>query len=202
MIIPNALRTWALERALAYMSSRPHDFAIGPPDDRYLLRWIVGPWGIYERGSAPKNWWDGFTRKLPNLYLHRFRHDDEDRALHDHPWPSASLLLENSYSEVVFYPISEERIAKLKAAAEPRPTVKVFRPEGKLSFRRAADAHRVVLDKRAGRLGRTESVEVVTAFFTGFAVRGWGFHCPKGWIPWKNFVSDRDRGDVGAGCGD
>lgn len=195
------LRTYALAKALAYMNSRPHDFAVGPPGDRYLLRWIVGPWGRYDRGSVPKNWWDGFKRKLPNLYLHRFRHDDEDRALHDHPWASASWLLENSYSEVLFYPISEARIEELRAAGSPRPTVRVFRPEGKLTFRRAADAHRVVLDKKPGRLG-SENVEVVSAFFTGFVTRGWGFHCPKGWVPWKSFVSGRDRGAVGAGCGD
>lgn len=196
------IRTWALAHAKAYMDSRPHDFAIGPPDDRYLLRWIVGPWGRYERGTDAKNWWDGFKRKLPNLYLHRFRHDDEDRALHDHPWPSCSWLLENGYTEVMFYPMHPDKIAQYVSAGWPRPTVSVFRPEGKITFRRADDAHRVVLDKRPLRLGRTETVEVVSAFFTGFVCRGWGFHCPKGWIPWKNFVSDRDRGAIGAGCGD
>lgn len=196
------IREWALKKAKSYMASRDPDFEIGPPGDRYLQRWIVFPWGVYERGTAPGTWWEGFKRKLPNLYLHRFRHDDEDRALHDHPWPSVSWLLENSYSEVMFYPIMEGRIAALRAAGQPRPTVTVFRPEGKVTFRRSFEAHRVVLDKRPGRLGRTENVEVITAFFTGFAVRGWGFHCPRGWMPWKLFVSDRDRGAVGAGCGD
>ena len=197
-----SIRTWALEKAETYMASRPPDFEIGPPEDRYLLRWIVGPWGRYERGSTPKNWWDGFKRKLPNLYLHRFRHDDEDRALHTHPWRSASWLLENAYWEVLFYPLTSERIEELRSRGEPRPTVKVFRPEGKLTFRRAKDAHRVVLDKRSGKLCRIENVEVVTAFFTWFVENAWGFECPKRFVPWQEFVSDRDRGATGAGCGD
>lgn len=197
-----SIRTWALARAKAYMDSRPHDFRIGPPDNPSVSRWIVGPWGRYERGTKPKNWWDGLKRKMPNLYLHKWLNGDPDRVPHDHPWPSVSWLLENGYTEVMFYPISQNRIAALRAAAEPRPTVAVWRPEGAVTFRGSSDAHRVVLDTRPGHLGRTENVEVITAFFTGFAVRVWGFHCPKRFVPWPEFVDARDKGAVGAGCGD
>ena len=27
-----------------------------------------------------------------------------------------------------------------------------------------------------------------------------GFHCPKGWRLWKDFVNERDIGQVGRGC--
>ena len=134
--------------------------------------------------------------------FHQTRGQPWDRALHTHPWRSASWLLENAYWEVLFYPLTSERIEELRSRGEPRPTVKVFRPEGKLTFRRAKDAHRVVLDKRSGKLGRIENVEVVTAFFTWFVENAWGFECPKRFVPWQEFVSDRDRGATGAGCGD
>jgi hypothetical protein len=134
--------------------------------------------------------------------LHRFRHDDDDRALHDHPWPSISWLLENGYWEVIAVSLDADELATYRAAGAERPSRKVFRPEGSVNFRQATSAHRVVLDVRAGRLGRTEPVEVVTAFFTGFLARGWGFHCPKRWVPWREFVDARDRGAVGKGCGD
>lgn len=96
------IREYLLKRATAVMASRPPDFEIGPEGDRYLRRWIVGPWG---RGDPRKKLgWKKFGRKFPNLYLHEIRHDDEDSALHDHPFASASMILENGYWEILFYP--------------------------------------------------------------------------------------------------
>lgn len=37
------IRKWLLRHAEAIMANRPHDFAIGPPDDRYCYRWFVTP---------------------------------------------------------------------------------------------------------------------------------------------------------------
>ena len=51
------------------LSGRPHQ-VIGDPAAPYLLRWYV----------VPRNPWF-------NVYLHKFLRDDDDRALHDHPWP-------------------------------------------------------------------------------------------------------------------
>jgi hypothetical protein len=39
-----------------------------------------------------------------------------------------------------------------------------------------------------------------TVFITGPVVRTWGFHCPKRWVPWKEFVDTRDAGAIGKGC--
>jgi hypothetical protein len=194
------IRELVLKKVKAVMASRPPDFEIGPPDDRYLQRWIVFPWGKYERGSKPKNRVYGWARRLPNIYLHKFRHDDEDRALHDHPFPSCSWLIENAYWEVMFYPMSVERIAELMARGKPRPTVKVFRREGSVHFRAATAAHRVVLERAAGIPSR--SIPVISIFFVGPVVRHWGFHCKTKWVPWQEFVGARDKGSVGRGCGE
>src|ERR1019366_2459105 len=48
----------------------------------FLLRWYV----------IPKN-------RFFNVYLHQFIRDDEDRALHDHPFFNMSLLLRGQYIE-------------------------------------------------------------------------------------------------------
>lgn len=168
---------------------RAPDFIIGGDDNPYMLRWWV----------IPRNAWF-------NVYLHRITRDDDDRALHDHPWASCSWLLENSYKEILFEAISAESIRRLQYAGEPRPTMVAVRREGTAHFRRATTAHRIVLDKIAGRLGRETPVEVTTAFFTGFAVRSWGFWCPRGFVPWATFMAKRDGkityGQAGQGCGD
>lgn len=192
------LRELLLRRAEKIMASRKPDFEIGPPGDRYMQRWFITPWSRYERGSAPKNWFDAWKRRLPNVYLHRFLHDDEDRALHDHPWKSCSFLLRGNYWEVVFV----EGMLEAKAAAPNIGylTTKIFRREGSISFRKAEAAHRVVLERSVGVPVR--SIEVISLFFTGRAVRPWFFHCPKGMVPWQEFVGARDRGSVGRGCGE
>ena len=51
----------------------------------YLQRWWL------ERSQTPNGGEFG-------LYIHRFLHDD-DAGLHDHPWPSASLLLSGTLHE-------------------------------------------------------------------------------------------------------
>jgi hypothetical protein len=61
---------------------RGHDFAIGQPGNRYLLRWYI----------IPRN-------PVFNIYLHHFLRSDDDRALHDHPWFNLSFLLHGRYRE-------------------------------------------------------------------------------------------------------
>jgi quercetin dioxygenase-like cupin family protein len=72
-------KTWFEELA----DSRPHDFAVGPKDDPYMLRWFITP-----RGNNG------------GIYLHYFMHDDEKRAFHDHPWDSVSILLSGRLREL------------------------------------------------------------------------------------------------------
>jgi hypothetical protein len=167
------LREFVLARCEALMARRPYDFAIGVPGERYCLRWWV----------IPRNMWF-------NIYLHRFLHDDEDRACHDHPWLSLSWLLKTGYDEI-----------QLRRTFDPEKLWYHYeqtyhRAEGSVTMRRAKTPHRVVL--RRGADGRP--VESISLFFTGPVVRAWGFHCPKGWVPWQQFVDARDKGAVGRGC--
>jgi hypothetical protein len=59
---------------------RDPDFVIGRAGRPYLRRWWV----------IPRNRWF-------NIYLQEILQDDDDRALHDHPWVNCSIILRGSY---------------------------------------------------------------------------------------------------------
>lgn len=142
------------------IASRPADFAIGGHDNPYCLRWWV----------IPRNRWF-------NVYLHRFLRDDDDRALHDHPWDNCSITLRTGYDEVT----EKGTYRRLPHRAY---------------FRKAETSHRVVLVRDA----TGQPIQSWSLFITLRVRREWGFHCPKGWRHWKEFVSERDAGAIGKGC--
>src|ERR1700721_2473016 len=127
---------------LGWLDLGPH-FIVGAPGDPYLLRWYI----------IPRNPWCC-------IYLHKFVRDDDDRARHDHPWASFSLLLHGQYIE------------------ETKEGRTMYRP-GAVRWRSAAFSHRVELP---------QGKPAWTLFITGPREREWGFHCPKGWVPWRDFV--------------
>lgn len=141
---------------------RRPDFVIGPPSDPYMERWWV----------IPRN-------RFLNVYLHCIRHDDDDRALHDHPWPNVTLVLAAGY-------------------VEHTPDGAFRRDVGDVVFRRATALHRLALDSFDGG----GAMPAWSLFITGPVVRTWGFACPQGWRPWKEFVEPERPGEVGRGCGE
>jgi hypothetical protein len=154
------LRKWIA----VWLHGGPH-FIIGTKADPYLYRWYV----------IPRNPW-------LNIYLHKFLRDDEDRALHDHPWWFVSLILKGGYFEVT-------------------PTGTIERGWLSLGFRPALWRHRVVLPRAYGdnhAVGRM--VPAWTLVITGRKVREWGFWCPKGFVVWTEFTMPGDYGQVGKGC--
>ena len=121
-----------------------------------------------------RRWWIVPRNELANVYLHEILHSDDDRALHDHPWANTSLLIDGSY-------------------IEHTPADSFVRDPGALVTRAATDAHRLEIPS-GGR--------AVSLFITGPVIREWGFHCPQGWRPWREFVDARDKGKIGRGCGE
>lgn len=150
---------------------RPPDFIVGGQDNPYLLRW----WLI------PRN-------PVLNVYLHRFLRDDDDSALHDHPWAWCSVLLNGSYIEHTIEAGGIHR-RQLREA----PSIKVSGPRR---------AHRVELLRPAGfTLNAPDRLACWTLFITGPRMREWGFHCPeRGWVHWRDFTSPADSGQIGRGC--
>ena len=142
------------EWARGIMASRPPDFTVG---EDYLRRWWV----------VPRN-------DFSNVYLHEFRVSDEDRALHDHPWPSTSFLIEGQY-------------------LEHTPEATFLRCAGDVVSREAGAFHRIEL---------IHGHPTISLFITGPKQREWGFACEQGWVHWQDFTASDDPGAVGKGCGE
>jgi hypothetical protein len=157
----------ALGRITQYFHREP-DFIIGGKEDPYLLRWWV----------IPRN-------RFFNIYLHKFLRDDDDRALHDHPWASLSIILRGGYIEHMPGKVRRRRV-------------------GRIVFRRATHAHRVELFRPRfwwnSPIELNQAIPAWTLFITGPRVREWGFHCPQGWRHWKDFTAPGDSSRVGKGC--
>jgi hypothetical protein len=173
---------WIRNAILRWARNRQPDFVIGGPAAPYLRRhWLI-----------PRN-------RFFNIYVHEFLRSDDDRALHDHPWLfNASWLIEGEYIE--WSPADDAHLM-------PDVGVRQY-PEQPLAgrqmkFRWGPAPHRVELITEV-ESGHGWSIGFPltcwTVFITGPVVRTWGFHCPKRWVPWKEFVDSRDAGAIGKGC--
>ena len=141
--------------------------SIGPAEDPYIHRWML------------------FSKRNPlsqlfNVYLHRMMHDDDDRALHDHPYANISIILRGGYLETFFVVRPEEG-----APLPPKSMFTAQRRPGHVIFRRAETAHMLALPPRVN--------ESWSLFFTGRRKREWGFWTRTieglaAWVHWKEFV--------------
>lgn len=127
--------------------------------DPYLLRWYIVPYNRWFK-----------------VFIHKFMRDDEDRALHDHPWDSVSFLFKGSYREIVDEPCYPDEVRVVREYHAPA-----------LIARRAEHRHRIEL---------IDGKPAWTLFITGAKRREWGFYCPQGWKHWKDFVHPNN------GCGE
>jgi hypothetical protein len=147
------------------IDSREPDFVIGPKDDPYMLRW----WAI------PRN-------RIFNMYIHKILHDDDDRALHDHPWPSLSFTCEGYLRENYKRELNNRYVLAFKDIRGDDWT-----------YRSSKFAHRLI---------KMSVNPPITIFMTGPRLREWGFHCPNGWVNWRDFVKKDNHSSVGRGCGE
>ena len=143
------------------ISGQPH-FKIGGNESPYMLRWFLLP----RNGRF-------------NIYLHKFLRDDEDRALHDHPWWFISIMVKGGYVETT-------------------PEGVKTRSAPSIAYRPATARHRVALHKNEDGSAKP----CWTIVITGRKAREWGFWCPKGFVHWEKFVAQDDEGNIGKGCGD
>lgn len=140
---------------------RPPDLVIGSPDRPYLRRWHLFRWRFF------------------GVFLHQILRDDDDRALHDHPWWNVSIILKGGYLE-------------WRSHQWDRARDVVWRSAGSIIFRGAHVAHRLSLG--------SQRKPCWSLFIVGPRVREWGFHCQHGWRVWHEFVNTNDVGQVGRGC--
>lgn len=145
----------AADRAIAkrYIGKRMEqpDLIIAPDGQPYLYRW----WIVRALDAC--------------VYFHLQVQDDPERPLHDHPWDNMSVILAGGYFEA------------LQRNPPMGITTSHLRLPGEVIFRRAEEAHRLMLPK--DHLGYTMS-----QFTTGPERRPWGFYYPTGWVDSRTLV--------------
>ncbi len=172
--LPQWLTGWLARRCDRVRAGRSADRVVRDGTGAaYLRRWY-----LYRGAGVFRPTGEGAA-----AYLHAF-HASDGPKLHDHPWPSVSVILRGWYIEEV--PID----ARVPGGGTRR---RVRRP-GDVTLRRAASAHRIELPARADR-------PVVSLFLVGRRRRAWGFWCDRGWRDGPT-VKRRQRagGHPGAGC--
>jgi hypothetical protein len=185
--------------------ARDPDFIVGADSagGPYLNRWFLTPWRRWQtrmraRAEANPSRINRLLARLagllPNLYLHQFLRDDDDRALHDHPSWAVSFMLRGSYVE---HTIAAGGIHRRRVISA-----------GSLRFLPTRHTHRIELLRGDTWLRRTPNAVPTptplpcwTLFLFGPMVRQWGFHCPqRGWVHWQAFTASGKPGEVGPGC--
>lgn len=165
------------------LSGQPHQVIPGGDNPIYLRRWYL----------IPRN-------PLLNVYLHQFLRDDDDRALHDHPWWFVSLILRGGYIEVSEVPGGRE-------STRCRTSVLSMRSpfwRRCIAFRPATWRHSVALPWGKNAAGECDDyaprVPCWTLIVTGRRSRLWGFWCKyradehptaepdvERFVPWTEF---------------
>lgn len=184
----------------------------GGPKRKYLVRWHM----------IPRN-------RFFNVYLHFFVHGDDDRALHDHPWRSWSLLLDGRYREhtsewMYAMPLGDsdkdieahvDYMHHLYSPGDGRTYVEgsVTKNKGKFPGQHKFD---YVQDFSAGdfraltpdhmhllELFGNNDEPCMTLFMTGSIVRRWGFACggDEGWRDFSVYTAAHPtRPNATVGC--
>jgi len=153
MKIPEWLRLRLLAYARRTMASRPADFVIAPYDEPYLYRWHI------------------IKTKWFSLYVHKMVHDDDDRALHDHPGDNVSVLLSGAYYEHLE---NRRRISRI---------------QGDMLYRKAEEKH---------RLEMVFTEQTISLWVVFHKRRVWGFWPDGQFVPWHDFVDQDSPGRVRA----
>lgn len=134
---------------IKHVVNRPYDLLV---DYDYMARWYV----------IPRN-------RFFNIYLHDFYGSNGD-TMHDHPWCSASFVLDGYY-------------------IEHTPKGEFYRKAGSLTFRKPTSLHWIEVEQ-----------PVLTLFVTGPVIRNWGFQCNDEWVPHEVFLASRGTDRKANGC--
>jgi hypothetical protein len=121
---------------------------VGEPGCEYLRRWVFnfGPVG--------------------SIRVHHWTGSDDDRALHDHPWPFVTFVFRGGYTDVSEQP--RWTYDRTRADHVRAPAVR---------YRPALHAHTVQVDPGGAW----------TLMFTGPWERDWGFYTADGWLRMRRY---------------
>ncbi len=149
--------------------------------DPYLHRWYV------------------FRSERIGLFIHKFVRSDEDRALHDHPWPFIVIPLSGGYIEHSDQPISEseKRAAVISWAIFNNIVPRTLSYDNLLEQlnRRNLVQRRIrpLISTRYRNTTYRHRVELIdgrpswSLFFRFKKLRDWGFWSKSGFIQWNRW---------------
>lgn len=140
--------------------------------DAYLYRWYV------------------FRTPWVALFIHKFVRSDEDRALHDHPWPFLVIPIWRGYIEhsdrKIGYPPGFAVMCRQSGVAEPPDREKVTNwvwPIFGTRLRSALYRHRVQLHTNQDG----QELPAWSLFFRFKGERVWGFWPKEGFVAWNKW---------------
>lgn len=186
----------ALLRLHAWGMRRPYFDLPG-----YMLRgWVLGFHSATRNHDSPA--WLGWSGGRLHTWLtdriairaHTILRSDRDRARHDHPVDSISVVLAEGYWEVceptaaaVRWPTIYATLLDYSRFAAPETDGALleafgihWRGPGCVVFRRAEAAHRIVIP--------VGGAPAKTLWIIGRKRRSWGFHAPGGWVHWREYL--------------
>jgi len=100
---------------------------------------------------------------------------DDDGAMHDHPWPSESVILRGGYWEIE--PYDQGQSSDLDGQRFKR----TWKGPGAYTCRKAGDRHRLEVEP---------GVKAWTLFTMGAYEQHWGFYTPEGKQYWREYLND------------
>lgn len=111
-----------------------------------------------------------------NIRIHHIMRSDTDRAHHDHPWPSTSIILKGGFWELT--PKDQSQPPALDEVEFNRD----WRKPGDVIRRAAKDRHRLEIPPGGS---------CWTMFIMGKAEQDWGFYDKEqGWSYWRDYLQD------------
>ncbi len=127
------------------------------------------------KGYMERYWLVPFNPDSANARIHHILRSDNDRALHDHPWDSISIILKGGYWEIL--PLEQSQHPELDSQRFQR----IWRKPGDVVSRKAGDRHRIEVEP-----GTTSW----SLFFMGPLRQQWGFYSNEGKVYWREYLND------------
>lgn len=185
------LFNWTANRLIARAMRTPYSHLLHGDGSVYMERYWLAP-SAHKGSASDEGCYIAKWYREPSVWLlqklgiavrvHRICTPDFDRALHDHPFNWASIVLRGGYLEL--RPVSVDPCFDVDLGIDPlapddENTIGEWRLPGSFAFRRATDRHRITDIMR----------DTWTLFITGPKVQWWGFYTPQGKVFWRDFES-------------
>jgi len=132
---------------------------------------------IIEGDTAYMVRWRIVDCRLFGVYLHKILRSDQDRYVHDHPFSFVSIMLWGAYGEVL-----SRYVSTPWGGHAHDYTIIRDRRAPSICFRRAEDAHRLVLDKPCW-----------TLVLRGPRRREWGFYTESKWVHFRDYLRGQTK---------